>query len=160
MAWSLTSATHHRHSSRPMPTDGIAALVDHFAAGAAAGRERNLAFIPWGGAYNRVSPSATAFPHRQELFTLKHSITVDAAAPRVAERRASAWLSRSWSLAHRWGSGGVFPNLADPDIVNPAAAYFGVNLGRLAQVKARYNPEDFFRSEIEADAPQPSTPRS
>jgi hypothetical protein len=44
--------------------------------------------------------------------------------------------------------------------VNPAAAYFGVNLGRLAQVKARYNPEDFFRSEIEADAPQPSTPRS
>jgi len=41
----------------------------------------------------------------------------------------------------------VFQNFADPDLEDWAEAYYGPNLGRLMQVKGRYDPENVFRSE-------------
>ncbi|HZA75134.1 MAG TPA: hypothetical protein VE623_01955 [Acidimicrobiales bacterium] len=62
---------------RPLPSEAIAALVATFSEGRAAGQYRELDFMPWGGAYNRVPPEATAFVHRAELFQLKHAAVVD-----------------------------------------------------------------------------------
>src|ERR671918_238687 len=70
---------------RPLPSEAIAALVATFSEGRAAGQYRELDFMPWGGAYNRVPPEATAFVHRAELFQLKHAAVVD--TPRCARRR-------------------------------------------------------------------------
>jgi hypothetical protein len=44
-----------------------------------------------------------------------------------------------------WGSGGVYPNWPDPDLADWARAYHGENLDRLVEIKARYDPEGFFR---------------
>jgi hypothetical protein len=38
----------------------------------------------------------------------------------------------------------VFPNFPDPDLTD-WRAYHGVNYERLTRVKARYDPDDFFR---------------
>ena len=126
---------------QPIPEDRIEALLEHFAAGAALGPERELSFIPWGGAYNRLAHDETAFPFRQELFTLKHAMTVDPAVPGFSETPADGWVTRSWELTHPWATGGVFPNFGDPDLVDPAAAYYGPNFARLSRVKARYDPD-------------------
>jgi len=48
-------------------------------------------------------------------------------------------------LVHRWGSGRVFQNFADPDLEDWAGAYYGSNYDRLVRVKARYDPAGFFR---------------
>jgi hypothetical protein len=45
----------------------------------------------------------------------------------------------------RWSSGGVYPNFPDPELRDWARAYHGVNLDRLRRVKARYDPDEFFR---------------
>jgi hypothetical protein len=46
---------------------------------------------------------------------------------------------------HPFGTGGVFPNFADPDLDDWAHAYYGDNLDRLLEVKARHDPENTFR---------------
>jgi FAD/FMN-containing dehydrogenase len=124
---------------RPLPPDAIAALVEHFSA---PGPFRVLDLSPWGGAYGRVAPEATAFPHRRERFLLKHDVVIESADEIPAARE---WLTRSWEIAHPHGSGGVYANFPDPDLEDPLRAYHGPNLERLRRVKARYDPDGVFR---------------
>jgi FAD/FMN-containing dehydrogenase len=129
---------------RPLPAEAVAALVEHFVQGRPAGQFRELDFMPWGGAYNRVPPDATAFVHRDALFQLKHSAVVDPQASTDAKQAAHRWVTRSWASVHRWGSGRVFQNFADPELEDWAHAYYGPNYRRLVRVKARYDPTGFF----------------
>jgi FAD/FMN-containing dehydrogenase len=129
---------------RPLPDDAIAALVATFSSARTRGVSRELDFMPWGGAYNRVAPDATAFVHRTELFQLKHQAVVDPGEIVTGEGAARAWVARSWTSAHPWGSGRVFQNFADPDLEDWAEAYYGTNYDRLVRVKARYDPGNMF----------------
>jgi FAD/FMN-containing dehydrogenase len=128
-----------------LPADAVAALIDNFALGRREGQRRTLDFTPWGGAYNRVAPDATAFVHRAERYLLKHDVAVCADASHAERHEARAWLGRSWSLVHPFGSGGVYPNFPDPELNDPARAYYGTNLRRLTHIKAAYDPENLFR---------------
>jgi FAD/FMN-containing dehydrogenase len=129
---------------QPLPADAIASLVTTFSRERAPGESRELDFMPWGGAYNRVRPDASAFVHRTDLFQLKHAAVVD--DPTTASAAAAQrWVARSWMSVHPWGSGRVFQNFADPDLENWAGAYYGTNLERLVRVKARYDPGNVFR---------------
>ena len=130
---------------RPLPIEAIEALVGNLVSERAPGESRELDFMPWGGAYNRVRSDATAFVHRAELFQLKHAAVVDPPVSPTADAAAHRWVSRSWSSVHPWGSGRVFQNFADPDLEDWADAYYGTNLGRLVEVKARYDPTNVFR---------------
>ena len=129
----------------PLPSDAIAALVDAFRTGRASGQARELDFTPWGGAYNRTQPEATAFVHRDERFLLKHAVALGRAASRRERDAGRDWLARSWAIAHPWGSGGVFPNFPDSDLGDWEHAYHGINYERLIRVKASYDPDDVFR---------------
>ncbi|GAB1509180.1 FAD-binding oxidoreductase [Actinophytocola sp. KF-1] len=94
---------------------------------------RQLTFTAMGGAYNRVTEDATAFAHRGQRFLLEHI-----AAP------GDEWLDRSWAIAHREGSGRVYPNFPDPALAGWATAYHAGNHTRLAAVKKAYDPDRFF----------------
>jgi FAD/FMN-containing dehydrogenase len=131
---------------RPLPAEAAAALVENLVRGRPASESRELDFSPWGGAYNRVPPAATAFVHRDALFQLKHAVVVDPQASTDAKQAAHRWVSRSWASVHRWGSGRVFQNFADPDLGDWADAYYGSNYHRLVRVKARYDPAGFFHA--------------
>lgn len=39
----------------------------------------------------------------------------------------------------------MYPNFPDPDLEDWARAYHGTNLERLALIKAKYDPDGFFR---------------
>jgi FAD/FMN-containing dehydrogenase len=131
---------------RSLPTEAVGALVEHLVTERVAGESRELDFSPWGGAYNRVEPDATAFVHRRERFLLKHAAVVGPATPVAGRQAARRWLADSWATVHPWGTGGVYPNFPDPDLEDPLRAYHGANLDRLLQVKRLYDPEGFFRS--------------
>jgi FAD/FMN-containing dehydrogenase len=125
----------------PLPAGAIDALVELFVRGRRRGEARKLDFMPWGGAYNRVPAAATAFPHREELFLLEHSVVVPAGADPTATDAARTWLSDSWELLHPHGSGGVYGNFPDPELPDEHRAYWGDNLERVRQVKEKYDPE-------------------
>jgi len=128
----------------PLPAGAVEALVERFVRGRRPGEARKLDFMPWGGAYNRVPGDATAFPHREELFLLEHSVVVPAGFDPAATEAARAWLSDSWELVHPSGSGGVYANFPDRDLRDEHRAYWGGNLERVRRVKEKYDPEGVF----------------
>jgi FAD/FMN-containing dehydrogenase len=130
---------------RSLPDETVAALVEHLTRGLAPGQSREVDFLPWGGAYNRVPADATAFAHRGERFLVQHLVTVGPDAPTTQRDAARDWLTRSWALVHPSGSGGVYPNFPDPDLRDWAHAYHGSNYERLRRVKATYDPDNLFR---------------
>jgi FAD/FMN-containing dehydrogenase len=131
--------------ARPLPAEAVGALLDAFVEGRTSGEARELDFMPWGGAYNRRSPDATAFVHRDQLFQLKHAVVLHPDAPPGDQAAAHAAATRSWASVSPWGSGRVFQNFADPDLEHWAAAYYGPNYDRLVRVKARYDPSNRFQ---------------
>ena len=129
---------------RPLDRQTIMALADGFSPDVAGARSREVTFMPWGGAYNRVAPDATAFPHRIELFLVQHLLEADPDIPEAQHEPGRSWLSRSWALLHRSGSGGVYPNFPDPELPDWGQAYYGENYRRLQHVKAAYDPGNVF----------------
>jgi FAD/FMN-containing dehydrogenase len=124
-----------------IPDDAVGALVDHLLADRRPGESRELDFNPWGCAYNRVAPDATAFPHRDARFLLKPGAVLAPGADREAARR---WLAHAWEIAHPYGTGGAYANFPDPELDGWERAYHGENLERLRRVKAAYDPDDVF----------------
>jgi hypothetical protein len=89
------------------------------------------------GAAARVSPTATAFPHRQ----LPYSLLPLAFWLDPAESQANMdWMHEVVAVAAPQ-AGGVYVNGADGD---PLRAIYGVNLERLIEVKNRYDPTNLF----------------
>jgi FAD binding domain/Berberine and berberine like len=129
---------------QPLAAVSVEALVELFVRGRQPGEARKLDFMPWGGAYNRVPADATAFPHREELFLLEHSVVVPADFDAAATEAARAWLSDSWQLVHPSGSGGVYANFPDTDLPDEERAYWGGNLERVRRVKEKYDPQGVF----------------
>ena len=119
----------------------IMVLVDNLAQDAAGVLNREVAFMPWGGAYNQVASDATAFPHRDERFLVQHLVDTD---PDTRPDAGRSWLARSWGLLHPFASGGVYPNFPDPDLPDWERAYYGANCSRLRKVKTTYDPDNFF----------------
>jgi FAD/FMN-containing dehydrogenase len=130
---------------RPLPIETIAALVENLTRRLAPGQSREVTFLPWGGAYNRVRSDATAFVHRDELFVIQHLLVIDPDVSATESEAARDWLARSWALVHPSGSGGVYPNFPDPDLHDGAQAYYGKNRDRLLRIKTEYDPDNFFR---------------
>jgi FAD/FMN-containing dehydrogenase len=130
---------------RRLPRETIAALVENLPRRLAGGQSCEVTFTPWGGAYNRVRADATAFVHRDELFVVQHLLILDPDVETTSGEPLQDWLTRSWALVHPRGSGGVYPNFPDPDLEDWAHAYYGENHDRLLRVKAKYDPDGFFR---------------
>jgi hypothetical protein len=128
----------------PLPAGAIEALVELFVRGRRPWEARKLDFMPWAGAYNRLPADATAFPHREELFLLEHSVVVPAGFDAAATEAARSWLSDSWELVHPSGSGGAYANFPDTDLPDEHRAYWGGNLERVRRVKEKYDPERVF----------------
>jgi hypothetical protein len=98
---------------RGLPTEAITALVENLKKGRVPGQSRELDFTPWAGAYNRLSPDATAFAHRDELFLLLHVAAVDhdAPPPPKGRPRGPGWAGRGRASV---GLGGRLPELSRP----------------------------------------------
>jgi Berberine and berberine like len=124
--------------AEPLPEAAIEALVAHLDEG---GFHRELDFSPWGGAYNRVAPEATAFPHRDARCLLKHAAVI---APGEDPGPARAWIDRAWEITHPHGTGGAYVNFPEDGLDPWAPEYLGGNRERLLELKRRYDPEGVF----------------
>ncbi|HEU5431938.1 MAG TPA: FAD-binding oxidoreductase [Thermomicrobiales bacterium] len=97
-----------------------------------------------GGAMSRVGSEETAFGRRDAPFLLSFDTTWT--DPSQTER-AIAWTRAAWSAMHRFSSGQPYQNFVgfgeEKDAL--ARAAYGANYGRLAAIKARYDPTNLFR---------------
>ncbi|KAL6603948.1 hypothetical protein ACP70R_044309 [Stipagrostis hirtigluma subsp. patula] len=124
-----------------------------------------LILDPYGGRMGSVAPSATPFPHRQELYNLQYYGFWFENGTEASEKHAG-WirgLHREMGPYVSRNPRGAYVNYRDLDLgVNDddddgvtsyekarvwGQAYFKANFERLAAVKAKVDPNDFFRSE-------------
>jgi FAD/FMN-containing dehydrogenase len=97
-----------------------------------------------GGAIASVDPEATAFADR----TSPYMISIDGMWPDAEQtRRGKAWVRATFDEISRYGTGGVYLNFTgrDEELTADVDSAFGRNLARLAEIKAIYDPENFFR---------------
>ncbi len=98
----------------------------------------------YGGAINRVATDATAFAHRNALFSSQFSASWQASDPASVVAANHDWLNETWQSMNQYASGAAYQNYVDPDLTNWQQAYYGSNLPRLQRIKAAYDPNDFF----------------
>jgi hypothetical protein len=92
----------------------------------------------YGGVINRVAKSATAFVHRDQLFSIQYVAGASSAAD-------ADWLRGFRAAMTPYVSGQAYQNYIDPELVHPNIAYYATNLARLRTVKARYDQKNVFR---------------
>lgn len=100
-----------------------------------------------GGAMSRVGETETAYGGRDAPFL----VTAEATWTDPAQNEdAIAWAREVWDAMERHSTGGVylnFPGLGEEEEALARAGY-GVNFERLAALKARYDPDNLFRMNI------------
>lgn len=126
---------------RSFSDDAIDAMVDFFA-GDVPGAFAAMAIEHLGGAVSRVGPQDTAFTHRKS----QHSLLVLRMWQDPAESDNNiAWARRGYRAAEPFLEGGGYVNyLGDEGEARVVAAY-GANHERLAAIKKKYDPTNFFR---------------
>ncbi|WP_454917155.1 FAD-binding oxidoreductase [Xanthobacter sediminis] len=98
-----------------------------------------------GGAINAVPAADTAFVHRSSRWLATVANVWTAQETPAAVSAVSEWLNAYYEAILPFCSDGVFQNFPDPDLKDWARQYYGANLDRLQQVKARADPDELFR---------------
>jgi FAD/FMN-containing dehydrogenase len=101
----------------------------------------SILFFPIRGAASRVSPDATAFPHRHGYHLGIYSLWTD----RTVNDANVAWVRQTWKAVQPFAAGGVYVNeLGDDEGVDRVQMAYGPNYHRLQQIKAKYDPQNLF----------------
>jgi FAD/FMN-containing dehydrogenase len=96
----------------------------------------------YGGAVNRIAPTATAFVHRRTLFSCQYFSAWSSSA---ADATSRAWIQRLRGAMRPFTSGAAYQNYIDPTRPDWKRAYYGRNLSRLVAVKRKYDPDSVLR---------------
>jgi FAD/FMN-containing dehydrogenase len=132
----------------PLSSAGIAALLAGVAAMSklkgGAGAVGGVAFDALGGAVNRVAPGATAFVHRNALFSAQYTTDWKTGAGSLGVSNQLTWLRQYWSSMRRYASGQAYQNYIDPELAGWQQAYYGGNYAKLVAIKKKYDPNRLF----------------
>jgi len=94
-----------------------------------------------GGAVSKVATDATAYGSREANFVMNVHCRWEAAAD---DQRCIAWAREFFQAATPFATGSVYVNFMTADETDRIANAYGKNYGRLAQIKAKYDPANLF----------------
>jgi FAD/FMN-containing dehydrogenase len=98
-----------------------------------------------GGAIADVGPEETAFATRDPAYM----VSIDGMWGDAADDEANiAWTRSAWEAVQEHGTGEVYLNFTGRSDEAPSAGVdtaLGRNMARLAEIKAKYDPDNFFR---------------
>lgn len=95
-----------------------------------------------GGAARRVDASATAFGDRQFTYVMNVHGRWESAAD---DANCIAWCRAFYERTKPYATGGAYMNFLTEDEVDRVHNVYGANEARLREIKAKYDPTNFFR---------------
>jgi hypothetical protein len=138
--------------SQPLP-DKALAVIQQAITSAPAGVSCDIWMQSFGGAMAGVSPTASAFYHRQAQFILEFGGSWQDSRNTTAGQRAAQW-TRDLRTALREYTDGAYVNFADLDLGSRSSGnfdylsmYYGGNVARLRAVKSAWDPDNLFQFE-------------
>jgi FAD/FMN-containing dehydrogenase len=142
----VTSGAKSDYFTKVLPLAGVNNLVNAVARRHASSNlaDGGIGLDASGGAINRVPAGATAFVHRNALFSAQYSASWTAGDASSIVAANATWLSDTWKAMRLYASGGAYQNYIDPNLADWQHAYYGANLARLQYVKASYDAANFF----------------
>ncbi|MFE0255693.1 FAD-binding oxidoreductase [Streptomyces sp. NPDC059010] len=135
-----------RMGSAPYAASGWADVMTAFDANRRAGQARYLDFHFFGGAANEVSRTATAYVHRDSLFSVNYRVLINDPAQVTDEAKAvaNAWADNGFATIDPLSNGETYQNWMDPSLKDWKASYYAENYARLTRIKSKYDPNRFF----------------
>jgi FAD/FMN-containing dehydrogenase len=97
---------------------------------------------PISGAVHDVGKDETAFRFRDANFS---EVMVGVDPDPANNERMIAWARNYWTALHPYSAGGGYINMIMDEGQDLVRAAYGENYDRLAQIKAKYDPENLFR---------------
>jgi len=104
--------------------------------------QTEMAFAQLGGAIGRVASDATAYSHRDAKWLINVHCRWEDPAKDAA---CIAWARALFAACGPYSTGAVYVNFLTSDEEDRVRAAYGPNLDRLAKLKKRYDPTNFFR---------------
>jgi FAD binding domain/Berberine and berberine like len=126
--------------ARELNDELIDVLVDH--ANHAASPLTAIVIEYYGGAASRVGTSDTAFAHREAQYDI--GVCAQWVDPKESPRHID-WTRRVAEAIRPFSSGAYLLNFLGDEADEIVRAAFGPNYARLAEVKKKYDPANFFR---------------
>jgi hypothetical protein len=120
--------------AKPLPAAARRVLIEAAERRAGIPGSGAILFDSYGGAINRVSPTATAFVHRNQMFAVQY----------LTYNGGGAWLGQTWQAMRPYVSGQGYQNYIDAQLPNWQQAYYGKNYARLKATQRRVDPHHFF----------------
>ena len=128
------------HNFTELPDGVIDTLIDY--AGKLPTPLSEIFLGQLGGAINRVPKDATAYPHRDANFVMNvHTRWED----KMLDGACVDWSRKIFDALTRYATGGVYVNFISEGEERVASA-FGSNHERLAKLKKKFDPANFFRT--------------
>ncbi len=99
-------------------------------------------FYPINGAVHKVGKSDTAFTHRDVLLA---QVIVGIDPDPANKQKITQWCKDYFDAVHPYAAGSAYVNFMMEEGQDRVQAAFGDNYSRLATVKKKYDPTNFFR---------------
>ncbi len=97
---------------------------------------------PVNGAAHRVGPNETAWSYRDAVWS---QVIVGIDSDPASRQKITDWARSYYDALHPYSAGGAYVNFMMEEGEDRVRASYRENYDRLAQVKARYDPDNFFR---------------
>ncbi len=125
---------------KQLPDEAIALHIQH--AAALPTMQSTMHLYPINGAAQRAKNGDTPWNYRDAVWS---EVIVGVDPDAANKERITSWARDYWEALHPFGAGGAYVNFMMEEGQDRVRASYRESYDRLAAVKAKYDPENFFR---------------
>jgi hypothetical protein len=104
--------------------------------------QSTMHMYPVNGKANGVPEAETAYSHRDAVWS---EVVVGVDPDPANRQKITDWARAYYDALHPFGAGGAYLNFMMEEGEDRIRASYGENYARLSDIKAKYDPENFFR---------------